>query len=150
MTHLRFNSLLISLIVIILSPGYLNVAWATGLGLAPSTTRVGPYQLVADLGDMVVYADWTSPRATTHQTLSVSHLVQHEPSTDNTRSMVYHQEINCWARTIATVKVEHWSGNWGDGEVLLTEVLNRKPQTVSFRSLRSRLLDFFCSNYSLL
>lgn len=120
---------------------------ASNLGLVEGRPQIGPYLLIENLGDMVVYADLTSPRPTSPQTLIASHLVQHEPSTENTRSMVYHQEINCWARTIADTKVEHWSGDWGNGEILLTETVHRKPQKVGYRSLRSRLVDFFCSNY---
>lgn len=124
-----------------------RVLAASNLGLVEGRPQIGPYLLIENLGDMVVYADLTSPRPTSRQTLIASHLVQHEPSTENTRSMVYHQEINCWARTIADTKVEHWSGDWGNGEVLLTETVHRKPQKVGYRSLRGRLVDFFCSNY---
>lgn len=144
----KLNKILFNSICILLLIVNSDIAGATSnLGLSDRPVRIGPYQLIENLGDMVVYADLTSPRPTSSQTLIASHLVQHEPSTENTRSMVYHQEINCWARTIADTKVEHWSGDWGNGEVLLTETVRRKPQKVGYRSLRSRLVDFFCSNY---
>ena len=98
---------------------------------------------------MVFYADKASITISPHQTIAATYLVQHEASTDETRSMVNHIQVNCIARTIRKTKVTHWTGNWGDGRLVITEELSSDEKPVGTRGIQSKLVSFICASVSL-
>jgi hypothetical protein len=128
---------------------YAETLQAVTFGLGRGVSSIGSFYLIAQRDGMVFYADKASITISPHQTIAATYLVQHEASTDETRSMVNHVQVNCIARTIRKIKVTHWTGNWGDGRLVTTEELSSDQKPVGTRGIQSKLVSFICASVSL-
>jgi hypothetical protein len=121
----------------------------TSMGLSATDfsnedTVFGRYYLLADRGDMVFYVEVATLYAVAAAKVRGRYITQHSPSTDDTRSMVTWIEVDCEERTIAKSRVDHWSGDWGNGKLVSSRWLGGEPRAVESNSLRDDIVSFFC------
>ena len=122
---------------------------ATTFRVGTAAGNIGPFYLIAHQGGMVFYVNKASIKISSHQTIAATYLVQHEASTDDTRSMVNHVQVNCMARSMKKIQVTHWTGNWGDGLLVITEQISNSGRSVGTRGIQSKLVSFICASVSL-
>ena len=138
-----------NILILIIFSFFAQSLLATTFRIGPSSRNIGPFYLIAQRDGMVFYVDKASITISHHQTIAATYLVQHEASTDDTRSMVNHVQVNCMARSMRKIKVTHWTGNWGDGLLVITEQLSSDQKPVGTRGIQSKLVSFICANLSL-
>lgn len=119
------------------------------LGIAPIPPRAGPFMLLADRGEVVFYLDTDSLYSVSQTSVGGTYLIQHEMSSDGSRSMVNHIRIDCIRREIFKEKVEHWTGNWGDGELVVAEHLQGWKKRVRKGNIFKTIFKTVCQQLSM-